>query len=779
MSADPTVNQAADPGTPPGHLAWIAENRPDLRPVVAGNASAYPELLTWLARFRDPAIDAALASRARGPVPGSGSGIGGDGDVGQASQQPTAGETWRPPRWAKVVAGVVTALAVLGVAGWVVLTQVIYPRGADSPDEAVTDFAAAVQEGDLVRAWLLLSPDEVAGVEDVVEEAAERAVSLDLLSAEQASSRQVAITGLRTRVTTLTDDRARVDITGGTLTIRPGTGEVGARAQALARRSDAEVDGAGAGAGAGDGDGEPYTVELAEVASELDGALSVAVVREGRRWFISPLLTAGALASQASGHPTRLATADELSRSSATPEEAARDLVTGFAAGNTTGMAGALTVAEGLPVLENSDHFADAFADSRTQVTSVDTSVQTEGRSATVTLDGLAGVDSDGSPFSFSYEDGCATTDGEQDCAADSLRPLLPQRLQLVTRRDDDGRWGVSVVDSLAALAGTALEASDDDILRALDLQTTAQPVATLGAGDDASIDMRTREYATVRVDKGDGPLLFTTGIAQEQGFVDVARMEAGVATPVQWTWSSQGVVLTAAEAGEYRFALLPHEEQDLSDDIRVSAHAVPTAALAVGQGLGAELAPGQAAVYDLAEGWLSGTVTAAGGQFATAVVVAATGEVIGGFSDTTLATEIPAGEAQLVLVSPPDVTTAVDLSLSSQPPLGFQDGSGALQETITVPVGVSAASPTTVDLVVPAGLPVDVFGTPAADVDVVLVVDGSNHDAGFAGDVEHAAQVLSNGGPIQVSVYAYGSSGLFSSPGSVVLTVSPSGVGD
>src|SRR5690625_283402 len=69
---DYTEAQASDPGTQPAILGEIATHRPDLRPAIAGNPTAYPDLLDWLANLNDPAVNAALAARAQGttgPVP--------------------------------------------------------------------------------------------------------------------------------------------------------------------------------------------------------------------------------------------------------------------------------------------------------------------------------------------------------------------------------------------------------------------------------------------------------------------------------------------------------------------------------------------------------------------------------------------------------------------------------------------------------------------------------------------------------------------------------------
>lgn len=60
-----TAAQASDPQTSGQTLADIAAQRPDLRPAVAANPSTYPALLDWLKSLGEPAVDAALASRAQ------------------------------------------------------------------------------------------------------------------------------------------------------------------------------------------------------------------------------------------------------------------------------------------------------------------------------------------------------------------------------------------------------------------------------------------------------------------------------------------------------------------------------------------------------------------------------------------------------------------------------------------------------------------------------------------------------------------------------------------
>lgn len=58
-----TAVVASDPATPLQVLADIVAEDPSLRPYVAVNPSAYPELLAWLGQLGDPAVDEALRRR--------------------------------------------------------------------------------------------------------------------------------------------------------------------------------------------------------------------------------------------------------------------------------------------------------------------------------------------------------------------------------------------------------------------------------------------------------------------------------------------------------------------------------------------------------------------------------------------------------------------------------------------------------------------------------------------------------------------------------------------
>ena len=66
LSLEQLAARAASPATSQADLYQLVSNYPQLRPVVAANPNAYPQLLEWLANLKDPQINAGLA---RSPLP--------------------------------------------------------------------------------------------------------------------------------------------------------------------------------------------------------------------------------------------------------------------------------------------------------------------------------------------------------------------------------------------------------------------------------------------------------------------------------------------------------------------------------------------------------------------------------------------------------------------------------------------------------------------------------------------------------------------------------------
>lgn len=97
MHHDEALRAVQDPAAPPAVLAQVAAEHPDLRPHVAVHPGAYPELLTWLAAWGDPAVDAALAARGqawdgspRFASPYAPRAVAGPSEVGQPSTYPAS-----------------------------------------------------------------------------------------------------------------------------------------------------------------------------------------------------------------------------------------------------------------------------------------------------------------------------------------------------------------------------------------------------------------------------------------------------------------------------------------------------------------------------------------------------------------------------------------------------------------------------------------------------------------------------------------------------------------
>ena len=277
-----TAAQAADPATPAALLADIATHRPDLRAAVAANPSAYPDLLTWLASFGDPATDAALAQRsapATGSAAGTGSGSVPQSAAGAAAvpgaafgaygqqqaggqpttqaygqpqayvqpqaygqqafaQGPTAGAWGAPPAQKKsrralwIGVGVVGVLAVGGGAFAANALWFSKVGGAASPEAAVTQMIEGVADKDLVSVYGVMSPAEVSQIstgydlflrqmDDIDDDGAKDSLDayLDAMDLE--------LSDLEVEVEDIEDGLAKVSITSGSLEVDADADKLG------------------------------------------------------------------------------------------------------------------------------------------------------------------------------------------------------------------------------------------------------------------------------------------------------------------------------------------------------------------------------------------------------------------------------------------------------------------------------------------------------------------------------------------------------------------------
>lgn len=273
---DPLSLQASDPATTAETLARIAYERPDLRPAVAANPATYPELLTWLEQFHDPAVNAAIAAR-RGVVPGAGwapaapqvgqqpgyqapqggfapqgqqtsfTPQGQQGGFAPQAQQPGYGQPAqggygfagsaqpytsydsgmapaRKSRKKAIIAGAVAGGVLLLGGGSVAAYQMVFSKlgGAESPDQAAVRLVEGFADKDMIAMYGVLSPAEIehsrtnldAWLSDV-EDLGGAAIDYEALLA----TLDLEVEGLKIEVENIEEGLAKVYFTDGTLTV--------------------------------------------------------------------------------------------------------------------------------------------------------------------------------------------------------------------------------------------------------------------------------------------------------------------------------------------------------------------------------------------------------------------------------------------------------------------------------------------------------------------------------------------------------------------------------
>lgn len=377
---DPTYAQAASPATSAELLAKIAYERPDLRAVVAANPSAYPELLTWLGSFGDPAIDAAVRSRGGAgpqglpqqasaqqpgaqpgyPQPGYGQGYAqpapyGPGVVPPANepgQDYLVGTAHQPQRTSRrgVIVGVsVAAGALLLGGGAYAANELIFSKlgGAETPDAAVTQLVEGLAAKDSIAIYGSLSPAEIDQTRaqlDSFTAAAEAYDEYEDIAADYGriiDALDIELSGLTLSTEPVAQGVTKVYLTGGELTVDADVDAIadaivdvysGVLESSLIQQIDpystpqppsevrAEI--------VEDlGRELPATVSTSDLQFQGDDAFLVAVEEDGS-WYVSPYLTVaeyayldGGLGPQRGSLPDPAAVQDFGS-----PEEAAAGL---------------------------------------------------------------------------------------------------------------------------------------------------------------------------------------------------------------------------------------------------------------------------------------------------------------------------------------------------------------------------------------------------------------------------------------------------------------------
>ena len=346
MTRDPaswTWAEATHPATPAAELAEMAANRPDLRPGIASNPSTYPDLRTWLGQLGDPSVNAALAggvavSTAAAPPaaapPTAPSSVhpyeaahpyeavsGSQGPAAyamlpnqadlqlKAASAAAAAASAPKPRNRKKIALIAggSAFAVLvasgaGAAIWWRTTM----DGATSAEGAVTDLLTAAASKDPLPLFGALAPSE----RNLLRTGAERVQSTvpggssnaplgsevqDLMDAVQIEFDPASV---KLRVNEVSEDVSIVEVRSGEVTITVDAASI----------ADVVTDWSAERVNANDYSARSQDVQdyLNEAIQVVDGSHTFTVrdfeeqtgadlifvsVKEGGRWFVSPMMT--------------------------------------------------------------------------------------------------------------------------------------------------------------------------------------------------------------------------------------------------------------------------------------------------------------------------------------------------------------------------------------------------------------------------------------------------------------------------------------------------------
>ncbi|MBT0994281.1 thioredoxin domain-containing protein [Cellulomonas sp. DKR-3] len=527
MHQDPLAALAADPSTPPGQLARIATERPDLRVRIAEHPAAYPQLLDWLAGQGDADVAAAVARRRAAaastappasspaspsvtpswqpqplvpqprtahpgvpePAPTAlapasvGTGSVETGPVETASVEVASIQTpWvatdepAPPARRRrglligIAAGVVVLLGVGAYVTWATVFSKL--GGAPTAEAAVTQLLEGATSGDGIAVYGVLPPFEVDAFRDAaaplsqVTQDAERVDVAALLDEVE-----IDLAGLDLTVVDVDEGLARVELTGGTLTVDADaealydalvdaySGTLGDEvAQELETSRDEAVDALA--------DGLPWSVTAADLVFPTPAGEQkpfLMAVEEDGRWFVSPLMTIGEYVTVLQGGTRGSMPSDEGERYPTADEAGAAFLgaLPSATTGDLSDLAAVLSPAERRFV----EVYVQAWVDDANDGDLAGSALTIDGALEATDLGGgrarlspheLA-VTVDGETVTF---DGvCATAEGETRCLDESAgaRELGLDQVGLVAV-EDDGGWRVSMIATLADAFGTVGE---------------------------------------------------------------------------------------------------------------------------------------------------------------------------------------------------------------------------------------------------------------------------------------------------------------------------------
>jgi hypothetical protein len=484
--------------------------------------------------------------------------------------------------------------------------------GASSPEAAVEDLAAALENEDPIAALEAMDPDEVEALTDVIESASARAEQLGFSPGDQTfGGIDLGLTGTEYEVDTLGDGVARVTISGGSARIdvdRSGLGDL----------TDAVID----ATGGEDGDPDRTTVETDDLVAEDEEGdeiepFVVAVERDGG-WYVSPLHTAAQYVVDGLGLANPDLPAPDPGDGAEDPEAAVRDLLT--AAGSLDGEAtadlaagptGDVLRAYASPLeewvgaeVESAEVEIDTLQTEvgeregggrRVVVTALEGTVtwtdpdEGEEQTASVVWDGTCLVTGDPEEVEALPED--ERVEASDFCLTDGWAQVGVEDLAVVAV-EEGGSWRIDPLATIGDYVTTIVpELTEAHVLRFLEVPEAAEPTDAISAGEPTPVELDEAGVAVLSLTV-DPDQRFTITAETDDDEDEVNAYLVGPDGDIQSAFDP----LEPEGSGEYE--LVVYTEAWAPGEVMVGVSAVAEEPLSIGEPASGEIA----AVGDVVE---------------------------------------------------------------------------------------------------------------------------------------------------------------------------------
>lgn len=371
------------------------------------------------------------------------------------------------------------------------------PGGAASPEDVVDEMIAAINAQDPLAVVDLMAPDELDGVNRLVEDGAEYIDDL----------------GLDSLLDENTDDESAVDLLVEIEADRVDVSMEGDNAAIVSFEVSGDIESTGSDAMSdtiGDDQISFDSRDLDDSFPTRSGDIEVIVVKLDGKWYLSPMLTAGHYIVEAAGLPA--GEYDEIGGDrdpgADSPVDAVEELVDVINDPDADALAAALGGGEGRVALAFRDAIDDAFAEIDTGDFRYEVSVQTDdlgsGRVGLEEID-LRVAGDFGDSATVTIEDDCLEFRDNGDIVTDEcLLDLLdlPNGSDLDTTLwldtvDEDGGYRVRVVPTITDVIGRFLTVIEDrQTLLFVTDNAQRDDANTVEPGSDIEIEFDGQLYA-------------------------------------------------------------------------------------------------------------------------------------------------------------------------------------------------------------------------------------------------------------------------------------------